>query len=198
METLRKELHLSQREFARLIGVSHVVISLYEKGERKLPSHALKKILALQAAFDSMDLLRPREPVKTTTAQQRRQLKLAEKLHMRLRQSEIVTEKLQEHLAEMQQRYQYLLKKQAILQHLAATESAAKPVLNKILADILKALESCGTASQSTLIYKIAVAQARQQMAQLLLAGTDLQQINATGTSLLRPGLENDPLNDKL
>ncbi|MCH5686975.1 helix-turn-helix domain-containing protein [Niabella sp. W65] len=178
MEALRKELHLSQREFAGLIGVSHVVISLYEKGDRKLPREALKRILALQAQLHSGEPSAPEAPIKVTPAEQRRQLKLAETLRMRFRKAEITAEKLQENLTEMQQRHQYLLQKQKILQQLAGLEGAEQPVLNKILVNIVKALEGCGTASQSKLIYKIAVAQARRQIAQLLLDDPDWQQLD--------------------
>lgn len=201
MKSLRERLHLSQREYASLIGVSPAIISLYEKGDRKLPPRALTKIFLLQAQLDDMDLLGQEPPTKNTAVQVQRQSKLAETLHMRLRKAEIRTVTLQENLAEMKQRYQYLLQKQKILQQLAgqaAPESEEQLVLNRISVSTLKAMEFCGTANQSKLIYKNAVAQARRQIAQLLLDDPDWQQFNTLSFPSPISDPEGDLLNDTL
>ena len=46
----RKQLHLTQMEFAKLLGISYSSLSLAEKGTRSLPASAMIRLAELQNA----------------------------------------------------------------------------------------------------------------------------------------------------
>ena len=52
----RKQLHLTQMEFAKLLGISYSSLSLAEKGTRSLPASAMIRLAELQNGMD-IDIL---------------------------------------------------------------------------------------------------------------------------------------------
>ena len=53
----RKQLHLTQMEFAKLLGISDSSLSLAEKGTRSLPASAMIRLAELQNAGMDIDTL---------------------------------------------------------------------------------------------------------------------------------------------
>lgn len=53
----RKQLHLTQMEFAKLLGISYSSLSLAEKGTRSLPASAMIRLAELQNTGMDIDIL---------------------------------------------------------------------------------------------------------------------------------------------
>lgn len=53
----RKQLHLTQMEFAKLLGISYSSLSLAEKGTRSLPASAMIRLAELQNTGMDIDTL---------------------------------------------------------------------------------------------------------------------------------------------
>lgn len=53
----RKQLHLTQMEFAKILGISYSSLSLAEKGTRCLPASAMIRLAELQNAGMDIDIL---------------------------------------------------------------------------------------------------------------------------------------------
>lgn len=94
---LRKQLGLSQADFASHLGVPKSAVSMYETGKRDLPARAWKKYSELQAALNTKDSGKKKTPVQTSVEQTEFQkaLKrnLADAKHELNRQERILQEK---------------------------------------------------------------------------------------------------------
>lgn len=53
----RKQLHLTQTEFAKLIGISYSSLSFAEKGTRSLPASAIVRLAELQNVGMNIDIM---------------------------------------------------------------------------------------------------------------------------------------------
>lgn len=57
LKETRKQLHLKQMEFAKLLGISYSSLSLAEKGTRSLPASAIIRLAELQNTGMDIDTL---------------------------------------------------------------------------------------------------------------------------------------------
>lgn len=177
MKSVRKLLHLSQRQYAILIGVSQSTIALYEKRERKLPGEAFDKVLALQSQIEQLDLSPSIAPQPLTRKQQEQFLKVEDLLDTQMRRAAAKALKLQRRLMKIKQQQQHFLQLQKLARQLKeqyVAGSLHRNLFDKMDRKATMALEFYGGPIQMILAYKIAMLLAREQIAKSLLSGNSL------------------------
>ncbi|MGN7786730.1 helix-turn-helix domain-containing protein [Niabella sp. 22666] len=177
MKSVRKLLHLSQRQYGILIGVSQTAIALYEKGERKLPGEAFDKVLALQLQIEQLDLSPSVTPPPPTRKQQEQFLKVEELLDTQMRRAAAKALKLQRRLMKIKQQQQHFLQLQKLARQLKeqyVAGSLHRNLFDKMDRNATMALEFYGGPIQMILAYKIGMLLAREQIAKSLLSGNSL------------------------
>lgn len=168
MKAIRKNLHLTQRELAGLLGVSNSVIALYERGQRSLPSKATEKLVALQLLFQQTGQQRSTPHYKVTSRQQAQLLKVEKMLKAHAQRAAAKALHTSQVLSRMQDRYQQQLKKMELVQQLLQQTQPAtreRSFLDNMELDVLEALDHCGPARQAVATYQLAILKARQQVA---------------------------------
>lgn len=168
MKAIRKNLHLTQRELAGLLGISNSVIALYERGQRNLPSKATEKLVALQLLFQQTGLQKTAPKYKVTSRQQAQQLKVEKMLKAHVQRAAAKALHTSQVLSQMQERYDQLLKKMELIQHLLQQSLPAtreRSLLENMELDVLEALDRCGPARQAVAAYRLAILKGRQQVA---------------------------------
>lgn len=177
MKSVRKLLHLSQRQYAILIGVSQTAIALYEKGERRLHGEAFDKILTLQSQIEQLDLSPSVTPPLLTHQQQEQFLKVEDLLDTQMRKAAAKASKLQRRLMKIKQQQQHFLQLQKLARQLKeqyVAGSLQRNLFDKMDQKATMALEFYGGPIQMILAYKIAMLLAREQIAKSLLSGNSL------------------------
>lgn len=165
MNTLRKELQLSQRQLSMLIGVSQPLLALYERGLRSLPTKALLKLAKLQLLLQQAALQKkqPRIPQQKTL-----QTRMTKLLSDHQQRAAYTVMRLGRELERMQDRHGKLLQRLTVIRTLAKEAPPAtreKSLLENMEQEVLSKILHCCPEKQALIRYRISLSNAWKEAA---------------------------------
>ena len=158
MKQFRAELKLSLRDMAGLLGVSYSLLSLYEKGQRKLPAAASLELARMQQSWRRQTGAGKQEPATPLPFIHTEQQRAQKWLKARARKAAANAVRVSQALAQMRHTQQQLLAKLQFIQALLEQQPAAKRrnhFLKILEKDTLFAMKSCCSVRQQMARYQL-------------------------------------------
>ncbi|HMR81628.1 MAG TPA: helix-turn-helix transcriptional regulator [Niabella sp.] len=158
MKQFRNELNLSLRDMAGLLGVSYSVISLHEKGLRKLPPAAALELARMQRCWYKSANTQKQEPTPVLPYIHTEQQRAQRQLKACARKAAANAVRVSQALAHMRQTQALLLAKLQFVRVLMneTPPAARRTTFLKILEkDTLFAMKSCCSVRQQMVRYKL-------------------------------------------
>lgn len=168
MKNLRHQLGFTQEELAVLLGVSRVVVTLYEKGLRNLPAKAHQKLSHIQVLIYKSSNHKYAPCQQLLALQQKHYQKAQNQLQGQAKKAAQQAIRVSMQLNKIRERLQQLEEKLALIQLLqrnTAPDSREQRLLQNMEQQLINALDTCNPACEYTTAYKLATLRSKQQTA---------------------------------